>query len=464
MKRRSKQLALFAVITCCGLMLAACGGGGSSSTSIGGGGGTGGGNGGAPSSGQAIPASFFGMTTLQPSDYPAVPVGTLGHPPNFAWGWIEQTKGNFDFSLFDQFANDAQQHGIPMVLTFGWTPGWAVADPTTCAVKYGLTLCTGPPANIQDWKDFVTAVINHYNGTTAPHIKYYELWNEANGHFWSGTAQDMVNLAQAAYPIIHKDPTSELLTPSTVGDATSPLSDAPSWLVSFLQGGGSQYADGGTFHAYLANYHVGLNPYPYPDQDTTAACSGAAVQDCHGSIITMVQTYRTVLNSNGLSGKPIFDTEGSWGCPGITDPTQQSAWIARFYILGASLMVADNFQGADWYAWGGGNQDECGVIESSPGVPNQPGIAYQQVYNWIVGSAFTQTPGCSAQGQVWSCQLTLPNGKPGLIVWNQTGSSSYIPPSQYTEYRDLAGNLISITSGESVTITVEPILFDEGSI
>jgi hypothetical protein len=66
--------------------------------------------------------------------------------------------------------------------------------------------CTAAPDNIQDWKDFLTALIEHYNGTTQPHIRYYELWNEANAHnFWSGTFAQMVALGQAAYPIIHQD-------------------------------------------------------------------------------------------------------------------------------------------------------------------------------------------------------------------------------------------------------------------
>ncbi len=409
-------------------------------------------------------------------DFPAVPIGRLGHSPYYAWGWIEQTKGNYDFTLFDPYVQYAQQHGIPVVLTFGWTPGWAVADPTTCHVTNNVTLCSGPPANIQDWSDFVTQVVNHYKGK----IKYYELWNEAQGLapgapqnavvYWSGTPQDMVNLAKAAYPIIHTDPNAELLTPSVAGVATSAQAFAPSWTASFLQAGGSQYADGGTFHAYLANAYIGLNPYPYPDQNTTSACTGANVNACHGAIQTMIQSYRAVLDSNGMSGKPLFDTEGSWGCPAITDPTQQSAWIARFYIMAASMMAGYNFQAADWFGWGGGTKQQCGDIETDAGTPNQAGAAYTQVYDWLAGSSFAQaaasppTPGCSAQGQVWSCQLTLPNGKSGLIVWNQTSTSSYSPPSQYTEYRDLSGNATPITSGESVTITVEPILFDEGSI
>ena len=127
-----------------------------------------------------IPASFMGMNTVMATDFPPLPIGMLGHPPTFAWGWIERSKGQFTWTGFDRYANDAASRGIDMVLTFGSTPGWAAANPSSCRVSVNVTICTSPPAHIQDWIDFVTAVIQHFNGVTAPHIRYYELWNEAN--------------------------------------------------------------------------------------------------------------------------------------------------------------------------------------------------------------------------------------------------------------------------------------------
>ena len=35
--------------------------------------------------------------------------------------------------------------------------------------------------------------------------------------WWTGTTAQMVELAQAAYPIVHADPNSMLLTPSVAG-------------------------------------------------------------------------------------------------------------------------------------------------------------------------------------------------------------------------------------------------------
>jgi hypothetical protein len=41
-----------------------------------------------------IPASFFGATTVQASDYPKFAIGFLAHPPTLAWAWIERSRVN----------------------------------------------------------------------------------------------------------------------------------------------------------------------------------------------------------------------------------------------------------------------------------------------------------------------------------------------------------------------------------
>ena len=88
----------------------------------------------------AIPASFFGMTTVNEADYPRVPFGTMGHPEIGAWAWIERAKGTFDFSIFDKEVSDAAAHGladasntVDLAITLGESPPWAAADPQSCS-------------------------------------------------------------------------------------------------------------------------------------------------------------------------------------------------------------------------------------------------------------------------------------------------------------------------------------------
>src|SRR5215469_8237579 len=192
----------------------------------------------------AVPATFF-ATSAVGGNYPKVMIGTRAHQ-EFAWGRIEKSRGVFDFTLFDGYVAAAQQHGLVdsatntanMAITLAaGTPPWAASS---CSPG---SSCTVPPDNIVYWTEFIIAMIQHYNGKTQPHIKYYELWNEFNVQlWWTAKDSDLVALAQAAYPIVHRDPYSMLLTPSVAGPVavTPSTGGTAAAMAAYLQAGGSQ--------------------------------------------------------------------------------------------------------------------------------------------------------------------------------------------------------------------------------
>ncbi|MGA9100127.1 MAG: hypothetical protein WB392_14480 [Methanotrichaceae archaeon] len=413
----------------------------------------------------AIPPSFFAMTTVNISDYPKLTFGTLAHPEIGAWAWIERSKGTYDFTIFDKYVNAAKAHGlvdanntVNMAITLGTTPPWAAADARSCTMVKGIPRCTSGPADIQDWKNFVTAVVNHYNGVTMPHIRYYELWNEMNINlFWTGTQADMVNLAKAAYPIVHTDPYSMLLTPSVagpVGDLTK--NSGTTWMANYLDAGGAKYADGGAFHGYIGQ-QSGVNPFPMPDENSTSRCTEFTT--CYGSIATKTNMMRQVFDQHGLAGKPMFDTEGSWGDGTVTDPDTQASWLAQWYLLQAGLRSRDNLQIAAWFTWGDPATFHWGTIETNAGEPTEAGIAFNQVYNWLVGATINQPCSESSDG-IWTCSLTRPGGYRGLVVWSAQGTKSYMPESGFVDYRDLSGNTTMIVKGIPAVIGAKPILLE----
>jgi len=369
---------------------------------------------------------FFGITTTSSADFPKVTVGALGHPTSLAWAWIEKSKGVYDFSGFDGYVAAASRQGlldtatntVELTMTFGYTPQWAAADPASCANPHGFWRCTSGPAKIQDWANFITAVMRHYNGVAQPHIRYYELWNEANvSHFWSGSFSDLVNLARAAYPIIHADPRSMLLTPSTGGDGQRLT--APAWMDGYLKAGGAPYADGGAFHGYLAR--TGVTPFPWPEQDTTPGCATKPYA-CEGSIVTRVHAFRRVFDANGLKGKPMYQTEGSWGNGNVTGDDNQIAWLARWLLLQAGLRAACNLQMTVWFCWGHSNNGQhWGGIETAAGTPTPAGLAYIEIYKWLVGASMDE-PCSSASDNTWTCAITPPGAHQGLAVWNSRAS------------------------------------------
>ena len=393
-----------------------------------------------------IQSSFFAMGVSSTLDRPKVNYGTLSHP-SLVWTTVEAGgRGVYNWKNMDPFIEIAPKdaNGVAqIVLSLGWTPGWAVADHTHCfnTTSNGVA-CTVPPDNLQDWTDFITALVQHYNGTKgASHVKYYEVWNEANDPlFWTGTTAELVSMAQLAYPIVHTDPNSSLTTPSVI------WSQGISFLTSYLKAGGYQYADALTFHGYpSATGSQSKVPVPMPESPLS---TNAPIQ-------TMVADYRAVADQNGMLGKPIGSTEGGWGVHGVSDQDMQSAWIAHYEILQAGLAASDNLAFQDWYLWGHSNS---GTIETTAGNPSKAGLAYDVVLAWLTG----QSPQpCTSSGNIWSCAVGA-----NLIVWDtsQTCSngvcttSEYTAPAGYVQYVDLTATTYAV-SGQ-IALGVKPIMLE----
>jgi hypothetical protein len=394
-----------------------------------------------------IQSSFFGMGVVASQDLPKVTYGVMSHPP-LAWTSIEgKGRGVYSFNVIDPFVKGAPKdsNGVAQVdLVMGWTPGWAASSQKGCKTQTNGTLaCPAPPENLQDWTDFITAVANHYNGVTAPQVKYYEIWNEANtASFWTGSVSQLVQMAEIAYPILKQNRYSSVLTPSVVW--------APSgtgWMAEYLAGGGASVADGVSFHGYPSQTGKGV-PLPVPLPGSPAS-TNAAIQ-------TMVAGYRTVADSNGMSGKPLITTEGGWGVNGVSDPDMQAAWITQYEILQAGLAATDNLETQTWYTWG---LALSGTIETSTRKPTEAGLAYQQVMKrWLLGT--TPSP-CTNSGNLWSCPVGT-----NLIVWDASQTCSngvcttgpYTPPQGYLHYIDLTGAINSISG--TIELGVKPILME----
>ena len=430
-----------------------------------------------------LPASFFALSNVDPTDDPTadgVSYGAVGHPDRLAWPYIEQSKGNYDFTLYDQYAATAPREGTGgvvavMALTLGMTPGWAVANQTTCRTLPGSVIgCQAPPDNIQDWQNFIIALVNHYNGSTpsTPHIKYYEIWNEwnfqdAQNGFWMGTPVQLATLQSTACAIIHATPGiqySFVLTPSTVGPAHNLNDKAAVELQTYFNSGGTNcpgstnnnLIEGVSFHGIVAD--AGFSPYPLPGENCTQP-------GCNGAITDMTATYRQVLNLNSLQTTPLFDTEGGFETANITDIDQRAAWLAQFYALQAGLFTTNQLQWVSWFTWGYAPAPGLpGQIETANHQPDPAGVAYNQAFNWLYGRFPSQ---CTQSGSIWTCPLTGSSGYSAQIMWddsqtcsNGTCSTTQQPaPSGATQWRDLAGAVHQISNGQ-VPVGLKPIIVE----
>src|SRR5438105_11740893 len=97
---------------------------------------------------------------------------------SFGWDDYEPARGQYDFTWLKQFVALAQQYGIQIRPYIAYTAPWAGSP----GGGRDGTYWNDPPANYQDWYDFV------YNLALAlkpyPNVLSYEIYNEENDSFW----------------------------------------------------------------------------------------------------------------------------------------------------------------------------------------------------------------------------------------------------------------------------------------
>jgi Putative Ig domain/Abnormal spindle-like microcephaly-assoc'd, ASPM-SPD-2-Hydin len=395
----------------------------------------------ASSSGEnAIPATLFGLTVTFNLDWPTVPFGIIAGT-GIKWPSIEPTQGAYNWSTLDTYVSVANAHNVPFEYQSNQAPPWAVSDQTSCSTfTGGQGGCSADVTDLTGWDDFVTALTQRYNGKNGHgFITAYELYVEPET-FFTGDTANLVAQTVALSDAVRANSPNSLVVGMGVTYPDSYYAPG-NFMDTYWAAGGVKTLDAVAFHGYA--HHS---------------------SDVPEIVNTFVPYITAALARNGIPATtPIWDTEGSWGDVteagwNITDPSQQAAWVARSYLLHWSNGVSV----FDWYSWDGypwgallyGNPPPSGLTSGI----DAAGVAYGQVYSWMVGA--TMSAPCSASGTVWTCGLVQPGGTQTLAVWNTSGSSSYTPAGQYTQYRNLAGNTSAI-SGGSVTIGIEPILLEQ---
>jgi hypothetical protein len=439
---------------------------------------------------QAVPKTFFSqhvhdLSTPWPAHVGGIRLAACGPVACDYWYGIERSRGIYDWSGVDQWISKANAAGVDVLFPLFYTPSWASSNPSTaCPGGFGNGTCF-PPANMAYWTEWVTAAVTHLAGK----VKYYEIWNEPNlVNYWQdpnnptniGSVTILVSMAKSAYNTIKSiDPNAQVVSPSpTMGQCSTGGYVYPDcWMNDYLAAGGGAYAD-------IIAYHNYVQPDNPEDE------------------ITMVQQMKTVMANQGHSAKPLWVTEGSWGT--TSNYPNPVAWVGRVLPL---LWT----NGVQRYYWYGYDDQTYGTLwDTSTNTPTAAGVAYDQVYNWMVGATMngctasrdpppnhplgdellrpvesdsavttacrssppahirlagkrscTASP-CAARGStIWTCSLSRssPRGYQGQIVWDTRGPSSYSVPSRFLVARNLAGETKPITGGV-VTIGPEPIILE----
>jgi hypothetical protein len=386
-----------------------------------------------------IPTSLFGLTVTYNQIWPTVPFGILASTGT-KWPSIEPTKGVYNWSILDGYVAAANAHNVPFQYQSNQAPPWAVSDRTSCSTfTGGQGGCSADVTDLAGWDNFVTALTQRYNGKNGHgFIAVYELYVEPES-FFTGHTANLVAQTVALYNAVRANSPKSLIVGMGVTYPSSYYAPG-NYMDTYWAAGGVKTLDALAFHGYAHHSN-----------------------DVPEIVNTFVPYIKAAMVRNGIPAHtPIWDTEASWGDVteagwNITNPSQQAAWVARSYLLHWSNGVSV----FDWYSWNGYPWGALFYATPPPsgltsGI-NKAGVAYRQVYNWMVGATMS-TP-CSVSGTVWTCGLTKPGSSQSLAVWNTAGNSAYPPAAQYKQYRDLAGSTHAITSG-SVTIGIQPILLE----
>jgi len=408
-------------------------------------------------SGVLIRPSLFGLSAnsgiVSQQPWPEDSFGSLRLlGAGTAWSDMNPGPGKYDFDILTGFLQGAKDHGQTILLVFEQTPKWASSRPND-------TSCTGPAGSCdppndlnadgtgsnQHWKDFVTAVVNLSVSFGPGHIRHYELWNEPyHEWYWTGTYAQLIRMAADAYTIIKSiDPTAKVASPSFAWE----IKTGVDWMGGYFDAGGGQYADQIDVHGYVFNRNAATG---WPENVAKYAT------DFHNS-----------LRQYGQQGKPVWNSEANWGkdIPGrryFDDPDLQAAWLARMYLMLPSYGVNYFY----WFSW-----NDPGVAPlwepdpndpSQPGTLLKPGVAYQQVYNWMVGATLTQA--CTPQGTVWSCVFQRSGGYVAEAIWDaslscdhgQCKTENHTVNAMFKQYRKLNGDTAKIV-GNTVPVGAKPI-------
>ncbi|HVN18029.1 MAG TPA: glycosyl hydrolase [Dongiaceae bacterium] len=372
-----------------------------------------------------IPETFFGMhihRATVSTPWPSVRFGTWRFwDTHTTWAQLEPRKGQWDWNIMDASVQLATQHGVEVLYTLGRTPQWASARPDERGRNPNA-----PPGgmaearDLQDWKNYVRTVATRYKGR----IHAYEVWNEPNlPNFYSGTPEKMVELARDAYTTLKEvDPSITVVSPSAVGPTGLP------WLQEYLEQGGGKYCDVVGYHLYVRG-----NP---PE-----------------AMLDFIDGVHSAMKKNGISDKPIWNTEAGWLQPYRIDPQDEPGYIARAYLLN----WADGVTRFYWYAWD--NQGaRVRMTEQDESTSTPAARAFGELRAWMVGARMESAR--QREDGTWMCKLTR-DDHGSWALWNPDRNVKVDVPKDWNvkNIRTLSGDRQAI-SGNKVEVGATPILLE----
>lgn len=179
----------------------------------------------------------------------------------------------------DQVCDGAIKRGMQVYVKIVGTAKWS-------AVSGDFKPWWGAPAQMDPWCDYVRFVADHFSGR----VRYFEVGNEPDWHFFLGTAEQFAEQFIAAAKILRKRiPDVRIIGPGLAGDGVNMgfVEDAaePFYLQKLFDAGIWTYLDILSMHVY--------------EEDLFAS-------------VDKVNRFCDVLDANGLADRPVWVAEAGY--------------------------------------------------------------------------------------------------------------------------------------------------------
>jgi hypothetical protein len=355
------------------------------------------------------------------------------------WALLSTGAGTYDWNNLDTWLDLIAQHQPTAAMyTFGLVPCWISS--AGCDGKgwgMGHNFSPAPPSDLTPsgspaFEHFVTELVQHCSpagNCVKDYIKHWEMWNEANTIFWTGTPTQLYEMFKPVIPIIRNNVPGALISTPPVcgGDAA--------WMASWmtLENTNGRLSDYYGIHIYLRD---------------------SAPEERLGMLRSMLNTK----NDNGWTTTPWMNTETGFDnhtfmCSMQFNPEDCRGQFVRWHVLQYAYQGgAGGAFHVGWFNWKSIHDGDYDTF-------------YYTMMQWLTGATFTAS--CTNQGTVWTCPLTQASGANALIVWDTAGRSHYKPAPEYVRYRKFSGNyggqLKTVSPGETITIGWVPFMFESNN-
>ena len=266
----------------------------------------------------------------------------------FEWRNIEKVKKNeFEWHEPDLVIDKINKAGLGIIARLDNQPDWARKDKIFPA--------SGPPDNIEDWKDFVQDFAERYKGK----VQIYEIWNEPNiSREWGNVKPDAkayTEMLRVSYTEIKKIDPNAVIVSAGLSPTTEQSDRAIADLV-FLR---EMYANGAKAYFDMLGVHApGFKAAPDVDPGVVAKDAALTNNDPSPEEAKRVYSFRhaedlrKVMVENGDDAKQVAIMEMGW----TTDsrPNSPYAWHSVTPEVQADYLVkAMQYARANWSQWAG---------------------------------------------------------------------------------------------------------------